>query len=182
MELRFISKNDGKLREAQSILGAAGIRVIPKGIEINELQTDDSFKLIHHKVLEAFKKIGRPLFVEHTGLYIRYMNGFPGALTQLFWDSLGSERFTELFHAVPDRRISAKTSIGYFDGTQIYYFHGEIQGVIAPEPRGSRDFQWDCIFIPDGFDQTFAEMGEQKHEISMRRIALDKLAQFISGR
>jgi len=61
-------------------------------------------------------------------------------------------------------------------------FEGEVSGRIAEAPRGPRGFQWDCVFIPDGFSQTFAEMGEKKNDISMRRIAMDHFAKFLIGR
>ena len=74
----------------------------------------------------------------------------------------------------------AKTTIAYCDGLNIYNFEGEIPGLIVSPPRGSRDFQWDCVFQPVGHTMTFAEMGEKKNEISMRRIALDKFADYLA--
>ncbi len=61
----------------------------------------------------------------------------------------------------------------------MYQFYGELRGTIASKPAGPRGFQWDCVFIPEGYDQTFAEMGEKKNEISNRRIALDRFASFL---
>jgi XTP/dITP diphosphohydrolase len=77
--------------------------------------------------------------------------------------------------------VTAKTWIGYCDGRRIYQFEGEIRGRIASQPRGDRSFQWDCVFVPDGYEETFAEMGERKNQISMRRIALDRLAAHLKG-
>jgi XTP/dITP diphosphohydrolase len=54
-----------------------------------------------------------------------------------------------------------------------------VSGTLASEPRGDPS-QWDCVFIPEGSNQTFAEMGERKNEISMRRAALDRFAAFLS--
>ena len=54
-----------------------------------------------------------------------------------------------------------------------------MSGTLAPEPRGDPS-QWDCVFIPEGSDRTFAEMGERKNEVSMRRKALDQFAAFLS--
>jgi len=66
--------------------------------------------------------------------------------------------------------------------TTCYTFEGSINGNIAPEPRGPGDFQWDCLFIPEGETHTFAEMGDRKNEISMRRAALDRFATFLADR
>ena len=75
--------------------------------------------------------------------------------------------------------MTAKTVLGYCDGRKMYQFSGELRGTIAAKPAGTRGFQWDCVFIPEGYEQTFAEMGELKNEISMRRIALDRFATFL---
>jgi len=128
--------------------------------------------------LKAFEYLGEPLFVEHTGLYLDYLNGLPGGLTQIFWDRLEADRFAQLF-GNPDQKVLARTVIGYIDGKLCHFFEGEVSGRISSEPRGPRGFQWDCIFVPEGFDQTFAELGDKKNEISMRRQALDKLATFL---
>jgi Xanthosine triphosphate pyrophosphatase len=120
------------------------------------------------------------VFVEHTGLYINSLNEFPGGLTQIFWDKLQADKFSELLGRGHDTNVVAKTIIGYCDSRKIYLFEGAIKGTISKEPKGNRDFQWDCIFIPDGFTETFAEMGDKKNEISMRRIAFDQFKAFLS--
>ncbi|WP_432761591.1 non-canonical purine NTP pyrophosphatase [Rhizobium calliandrae] len=74
-----------------------------------------------------------------------------------------------MFGSGADTGVVARTRIGYCDGRRVHQFEGEIARNIAPEPRGDRAFQWDCVFIPEGHGQTFAEMGERKSEISMRR-------------
>ena len=92
----------------------------------------------------------------------------------------GTGRFAELFGNTSDTSVIAKTVIGYTDSRRFYQFDGEIRGTIAPEPQGDRAFQWDCVFIPEGERETFAEMGERKNDISMRRRALDKFVEFLS--
>lgn len=176
MRIRFLSRNTYKIAEAKTILSPLDIDVIPVAVSINELQTRDVGEIVRDKVLRAFSQIGHRLFVEQTCLYLDALNGFPGGLTQPFWDALEADRFSELFGRCDRPAVTAKTWIGYCDGRQIHHFEGEIKGTVAPEPRGSRNFQWDCIFIPDGHDETFAEMGDRKNEISMRRIALNRFA------
>lgn len=176
--LRFVSRNLHKLAEAKAILDPLGIAVAPVEKAIEELQTTDTAALVRDKALRAFEYLGEPLFVEHTGLYLDYLNGLPGGLTQIFWDSLQTDRFAKLFgHAA--NKVLAKTLIGYIDGKKCHLFEGEIVGTISLEPRGPRDFQWDCVFIPDGYTETFAELGTQKNEISMRRKALDSFAAYL---
>jgi XTP/dITP diphosphohydrolase len=64
----------------------------------------------------------------------------------------------------------------------IAVFHGSVEGVIAERPRGDRGFGYDPVFIPAGFDQTFAEMGEElKNQISHRAVAIKRLRDKLPG-
>lgn len=174
MRLFFVSKNPFKHEEARQILAPLGITVEAHLTEIQELQTVDTEVLVRDKAVRAFQKIGRPLFVEHTGLYLDLLGGFPGGLTQIFWDSLKKERFASLF-ARAEQKVTAKTTIGFVDGCRVHLFHGEIDGRIVSPPRIDHGFQWDCVFVPDGETKSFSEMGERKNQISMRRRALEAL-------
>jgi XTP/dITP diphosphohydrolase len=179
MEIRFVSSNVHKIREVEAILGLVGVRIVPASIKIEEIQTEDVQRLVRDKVLKAFAQIGRPVFVEHTGLHLAALNGLPGGLTQIFWDRLQADSFAFLVKGLGNRTVTAKTVIGYCDSKDIRFFEGEVVGTVPESPAGSRDFQWDCVFVPDGYTQTFAELGDKKNEISMRRKALDQFAAFL---
>ena len=179
-KLHFLSGNPHKVAEAQAILAPLGFQIVPTQTSIAEIQTDDIRVLIKNKILQAFYHVGRPVFVEHTSLMIDRMNGFPGGLTQVFWDTLGADQVSSLFGQEESAGVSAKTHIGYCDGRKIWQFEGEVRGRISPKPKGDRSFQWDCVFIPDGASETFSEMGmNRKNEISMRRLALDSFAEHL---
>ncbi len=179
MEIRFLSSNVHKIREVETILEPIGVRVVPAPIKIEEIQTEDVYRLVRDKVLQAFGQIGRPVFVEHTGLHLPGLNGLPGGLTQIFWDRLQADAFVALVKSTGSRLVTAKTVIGYCDSHTIHYFEGEVSGTVPDAPAGSRDFQWDCVFVPDGYSQTFAELGDIKNAISMRRLALDQFATYM---
>jgi len=181
-EIRFLSNNKFKIAEVSQIMSASSIDVIPISRRIAEIQSDNVKELLHDKCMKAFQMIGKPIFVEHTGLEISALNGFPSGLTQLFWDAIQADKLSEIIGYQKDNKVIAKTNIGYCDGRKIHFFSGEVSGVIPKKPRGSRDFQWDCAFMPDGFDQTFAEMGPvKKNAISMRKIALGKLREHLEN-
>lgn len=171
-----MSGNDHKIKEVRRILAPIGVDIVPVSRKIEELQTQDVHALVRDKLIKAFHEIGRPLFVEHTGLYLSGLNDLPAGLTQIFWDRLEAQRFADLAAALADDKVIAKTVLGYCDGRQMYLFEGAIKGTIPRAPAGPEDFQWDCVFIPDGYTKTFAEMGTDKDDISMRRLALDKFA------
>ena len=174
MKLVFVSKNEFKHAEASRYLATLNIEVEKSDLEIHEIQTIDTEALVRDKASRAFKALGRPLFVEHTGLYLDMLNGFPGGLTDVFWKTLEKQRFAELFSS-ETALVRAVTYIGYVDGRRIHLFKGELDGSIVSPPRIDHGFQWDCVFQPKGHKQTFSEMADKKNDISMRSIALKKL-------
>lgn len=177
MKIRFLSSNERKTAEVRQILEPKGVEAIAVDHKIDEIQTMNVEALLRSKAIKAYQFIGRPLFVEHTALYAEALNQFPGGLTQVFWDTLGADRVTALFKSLGDQRVTAKTHVAYIDGKTIQTFEGAVPGCFPDEPRGPPGFQWDPVFIPDGYDQTFAEMGtEAKNQISMRKLALDQFA------
>jgi XTP/dITP diphosphohydrolase len=181
MDIRFVSSNVYKIREVEAILGPVGVRIVAAPVKIEEIQTEDVRRLVRDKVLKAFDRIGRPVFVEHTGLELPGLNGLPGGLTQIFWDRLQADAFASLVKGLGNPVVTAKTVIGYCDSQTIRYFEGEVAGTVPATPAGNRDFQWDCVFIPNGHKQTFAELGDRKNDISMRRKALDQFAAFLKA-
>lgn len=181
MILYFVSNNQYKLREVQNILSDSSLTIKPFESKIDEIQSDNANLIIKDKLLKAFKIVKRPVFVEHTGLYIKDFGNLPGGLTQVIWDSLQADKFCSYFGNNANNLAEAKTIIGYCDGKKIMTFEGSINGKISSSPQGNKDFQWDCVFIPSGYEKTFAELGEEKNNISMRKIALEKLKNYLEG-
>lgn len=179
MTIYFLSSNHNKIKEVETILTTKKIQVKPIGQKINEIQSENMKNIAEDKALKAYKLIGRPILVEQTGLLIEKFENLPGGLTQIFWDSLEADKFSEFFSKNEETVAIAKTVLAYCDGKKVYTFDGEIKGNIIYPPKGNREFQWDCVFRPFGYDQTFAEMGAKKNEISMRKIALEKLKIFL---
>jgi len=182
MIIYFASNNEYKSKELLDIINpelpeAMEIRALKMKIE--EIQSSDSEKIVRDKVVKAFSKVRRPLFVGHTGLYIEHFGDLPGGLTQTVWESLQADKFCEFFGRTENTAAVARTMLGYCDGRSILTFEGEVKGRIAVEPRGDRSFQWDCVFIPEGHDRTFAEMGDLKNEMSSRRLALQALVKHL---
>lgn len=88
IEIRFVSNNPHKIAEAKNILVSSSISVLKSKLKIEELQTTDTRKLVQDKLLKAYREIGRPLFVEHTGLALAHLGGLPHeAVSEFFLDS-----------------------------------------------------------------------------------------------
>ena len=182
-QIRFLTKNPGKFRELKQLLDPRQYELIRDSREIHELQTADMDALVRDKVLRAFKRIRHPLIVDHTGLEFDLLNGFPAGLTSVFYDTLRDEGIASLIGASTNPNVTAVTLIAYCDGRTIHTFRGEARGTVAARPRGKHGFQWDVLFVPKGYDKTYAQLGQKKkNEISMRRRAFDKFAVFLKGR
>jgi XTP/dITP diphosphohydrolase len=179
MKIRFASVNERKIQEVREILGPCGIEIVPFPLKIEELRTEDLRLLVSDKLLTAFKMIGKPVFVEHTGLFINSLNGFPGGLTQTFWDRLQAAGFSELIGHLDDPSAVARTLIGYCDGRKRHFFESSVRGRIAPQPAGAEGFEWDNVFIPDGQPDTIAQTAYQRGGASMRKHALDAFVAYL---
>lgn len=170
----FVTGNVDKVREFEEILK---IKLNNKKIDLVEIQSTNVSDVTKHKVKEAFDKIGKPVIVEDTGLFIYDINDFPGALIKFYLRDLGCDGICR-FHAGSYAR--AETVIGYYNGNQMRLFKGSVKGTLAIEPKGTNGFGWDNIFIPNGQSKTYAEMtADEKNKYSMRRIALEEFKSFI---
>jgi XTP/dITP diphosphohydrolase len=182
-QIRFLTKNPGKFRELKQLLDPNRYQLIRDSTEIHELQTKDMDALIRDKVLKAFQLVRRPLIVDHTGLEFDLLKGFPAGLTSVFYDTLEDQGIASLIGASANPNVTAVTLIAYCDGRRIHSFRGEARGTVADRPRGKGGFQWDVLFIPEGYDKTYAQLGQtKKNQISMRRRAFDKFAAFLKSR
>lgn len=177
--LRFISSNENKISEYRELLQPVEFTSLQ--LTIRETFSDDPRDVVREKLLKAYEMKRAPLFVDHTGLFIEELGGMPGPFTQLFWKQLQAEGILNLLTCKDNRRALARTTIGYCDGRRIYFFEGEISGSVACEPAGSPS-TWMCLFIPEGFDITMAEMTpEQKNSVSQRRRAAEEFKKFLQN-
>ncbi|MDD5341599.1 MAG: RdgB/HAM1 family non-canonical purine NTP pyrophosphatase [Patescibacteria group bacterium] len=172
----FITGNEKKLREVQSILP----EVKQKNIDLPEIQEVDAKKVVEAKLLEALKHEKGQFIVEDTSLYFNCLNGLPGPLIKWFLKKLGNNGLWQIAEKFGNFKAQAKTIIGYAKNSKnIHFFEGDLDGEIT-KPTGETDFGWDPIFKPNGFTKTFAEMTrEEKNQISMRRKALNELKKFL---
>ena len=105
------------------------------------------------------------------------MGGLPGPYIKWFLKNLGPDGLPRLISDWEDKSAHALCMFGYSEGSgeEVKVFEGKTLGTIVT-PRGKRDFGWDPVFQPDGFDQTYAELESAvKNSISHRGRALEKL-------
>ncbi len=179
MALYFITGNKNKFAEVSAILPS----VEQLDIDIPEIQDIDAKKIIKAKLLEALNHKQAEFIVEDTSLYFDCLNGLPGPLIKWFMKTIGNEGLFNVVEKLGNNKAEAKTIIGYAKNSEeIYYFEGSIKGTII-SPKGKFGFGWDPIFQPERYSKSFAELTqEEKNDISMRRIALNKLKEFIGAK
>jgi len=175
--LYFVTGSAGKFHEFQA--------QIPKlkqlKLDLDEIQSLDPRIVIEHKLEQAATLHDGALIVEDTSLSMDALRGLPGTFIKWFIETLDVGGIAELVAPYDDHRATARTVIGYRNEKgERHFFEGVAHGTIAESPRGS-GFGWDAIFIPEGYDKTFGELGpEIKQKISMRRHAIDALMKFLS--
>lgn len=189
-KLVFATNNAHKLREARDILPSA-IQLL----SLNEINCRDELPETHdtleenafEKAEHVFKKYKVNCFAEDTGLEAEALNGAPGVYSARYAGEgkNSSDNISLLLknmEGIQNRKARFRAVAALILGENHYYFEGIINGIILLKPAGTGGFGYDPIFVPDGYNESFAQMAEEeKNKISHRKIALDKLAQFLTG-
>lgn len=174
----FVCGNRNKVLEAGLVLGYSLPNV---DIDLKEIQSINVEDVVKDKVMEAYKILKKPVLVEDTGLYIRNMNGFPGALIKFYQERLGIEGISQRDGG---SECYAEAIIAYYDGETMTLFRGKVEGTITDKVMyGDWNVGWDPIFIPKGDTRSFAQMTkEEKNRVSHRSQAFKQLKVFLSDK
>ncbi|MEM1597864.1 MAG: XTP/dITP diphosphatase [Pyrobaculum sp.] len=179
MRIRLVTKNPHKILEIVQILEPLGVGVEPLDAEKVEVQHDDVAE-VARRAAEALCGLGDFVTVEDTGLYIESLGGFPGPYAEYVYRTIGLKGVLKLLEGVEDRRAVFKCAAAICVGGEVKVFVGETRGHVAKEPRGSGGFGYDPIFVPEGYTQTYAELGtEVKNKISHRAKAFSALGKWL---
>lgn len=188
MLLLFASQNQNKTTEIRKIL--------PAGITLESL-VDYNFRddipetgltLTENALIKArfvWQRFGQPCFADDTGLEVEALHGAPGVFSARY---AGEEKSADKnmqkllleIENIPNRKACFKTVIALIVDGKEFIFEGRVDGEITFTRRGDSGFGYDPIFIPDGYDRTFAEMSlDEKNKISHRGRALEKLVSWL---
>lgn len=175
--LYFITSAKSKYEEAKAILP----ELLHLSVDLPEIQEIDAKAIIQAKLKEAFKLQQGEFIVEDTSLYFDALNGLPGPLIKWFQLKMGNDGLAKITALFKNPSALAVTCIGYAKTpNDIHFFEGELKGCIT-DPKGNNGFGWDPIFIPQGHKETLAEMNfNTKNSLSMRRMAFERLKNFLS--
>lgn len=183
------SQNKHKIQEIEAITKKFGMFLVPRseaGIPDIEVEEDsETFEEnSYKKAYEIMKLAGEMTIADDSGLMVDALDGAPGVYSARFsgagaTDRSNNEKLLALLKDVQAEKRTAKfvsvITMIYPHGDKIVA-RGECQGRIIFEERGSGGFGYDPLFVPDGYDSTFAELGaEEKNKISHRARALEIL-------
>lgn len=186
----FASHNKHKSSEIASLLSnlvnVKDLNAIGFTAEIPE--TGDTF---HENALikakSVFEATGMTCLSDDSGLQVSFLNGQPGVKSARFagpnaTDSENVELLLNKMGNASNREARFITILCLYDGVNPVYFEGVVNGKIATQPSGSNGFGYDPVFIPDGYNQTFAELSAiQKNQISHRFNAVQNLILYLNS-
>lgn len=193
MKIVFATNNSHKLEEIRQILGA-GIEVLSLAdIGCHDDIPETAPTLEGNAVMKAryvYDRYGTPCFADDTGLEVDALDGAPGVYSARYAGGKGHDseaNMSKLLHemeGMQDRRARFRTVIALIelkDGLPVQHtFEGRIEGTISQERKGSSGFGYDPIFVPEGYERSFAELGSDiKNSISHRARAVARLAEYL---
>lgn len=194
----FATNNPHKLGEVQAMLGDHFHLVSLKeaGLDCHIPENQPTLQgNASEKARFVFDKLKVACFADDTGLEVEALGGEPGVYSARYAGPVqdyGSEQnrtkanMEKLLTKLGEnthRQAQFRTVISYFNGTDEFFFEGIVKGHIIKDKRGTEGFGYDPIFVPEGFEQTFAEMPlEVKNTISHRARAFTKFIDFLKKR
>ena len=190
-KLVFATNNAHKLEEVAAILGNQ-----VELLSLNDIgcQTDipeTAETLEGNALLKSsyiYKNYHLDCFADDTGLEVETLNGAPGVYSARYAGGEGHDaqaNMLKLLHELDgkeNRKAQFRTAISLILDGKEYLFEGVIKGEIIKEKRGDSGFGYDPVFMPEGYDRTFAELGNDiKNQISHRALAVQKLCEFLQS-
>lgn len=191
------SRNKHKIEEIEAITKKFGMEIISRdeaGIPKVEIEEDgETFEENSYKKAYEIMKMsdGKVTIADDSGLMVDYLGGAPGVYSARFAGEDGNDeknntKLLKLLEGLPRSERTAKfvsvITMVYPDGDYIVA-RGECTGTILEAPIGENGFGYDPLFLPDGYDKSFAQLSsEEKNSISHRAKALVELERLLKQR
>ena len=189
MELIFATQNQNKLQEIKSML--------PQNLQIKSLQDlnyhkelPETHETLHENALEKANFVAQLFktncFAEDTGLEVEALNNAPGVYSARYAGE--QKNHTDNINLLlknlkgkSNRTAKFRTVIALILNGKEYIFEGTVEGHIIEEPKGSKGFGYDPVFVANNYTETFAQISiEEKNNISHRAKAFNKLKTFLN--
>ena len=181
------SRNEHKIAELRETLSDLDLE-LASALDFKELEEVEEDKLTLKgnalkKARYVSEETGLPALSDDTGLEVDALDGRPGVYSARYAgeDATYQENTRKLLEELvevddPYRLAQFRTVVAFVDGAgEEHFFEGICRGKILKQPRGEKGFGFDPVFQPEGYQQTFAELGsEEKNRISHRGRAIQK--------
>ena len=188
-KLVFATNNAHKLEEIRAILGDKVEILSLNDINCHADIPETGDTLQGNAALKAqyiYENYGLDCFADDTGLEVEALNGAPGIYSARYADGEGHDseaNMKKLLSEMQDkenRKARFRTVICLIEDGKEHFFEGIVNGSIIRERKGGAGFGYDPIFMPDGYSETFAEMGnDEKNKISHRARAVQELCEYL---
>lgn len=197
MKLLVATNNKHKLSEIQQILDLLQYNCIELlcaadfGKKIVPIETGTTYyENAEIKAREFFREFKISTIADDSGLEIDFLDGNPGVFSSCFAGEEGNhkknrEKVIKLLQEenLLEAKARFRCIICYIDNKEMFFVEGTVEGKIIPEERGENGFGYDSMFIPDGFNKTFAEMTDnEKNRISHRANAIRNLVESLKSK
>lgn len=196
MDIVLATRNKKKVAEIRRITAGLPINILsledfPACPEVIEDQPSFEGNAVK-KAQEVARFTGKPALSDDSGLEVDALGGAPGVYSARYAPDAESgndpKNYLKLLADLAAVSMEKRTgrfvcciALAFPDGRTKTFF-GYAEGRIAQEPRGEKGFGYDPVFLPDGYNRTFAEMSaSEKDSLSHRGKALEKLAEFLRG-
>ena len=190
MKIVFATNNAHKLDEVRQVVGDKFALVSLRECGIVEDIPENELTLEGNALAKAryiYERTGADCFADDTGLEVDALGGEPGVRSARYAtdghdDEANKRLLLERLQGVENRAAQFRTAVALIMGGKEYLFEGIVRGRIATEQHGEGGFGYDPLFVPEGYDRTFAQMSaEEKNAISHRGRAVRKLAEFLQN-
>ena len=190
MKFVFATNNQHKLNELQAILGDHFELLSLKDIGCFEEIPEEQPTLegnARQKAFYVYEKFGFPCFADDTGLEIEALNGEPGVYSARYAGEAkdpqaNMDKVLTKLKNEDNRKARFRTVISLILDGEEKQFEGIVEGEIIREKRGDSGFGYDPVFLPVGYNKTFAEMSlADKNQISHRARAVQNLVEYLKS-
>jgi XTP/dITP diphosphohydrolase len=188
MKLVFATHNEHKITEVSQIIGASYNILSLTDINFNEYIEETGTTFAQNALIKAqtvADKTGYAVFADDSGLEVGALQGAPGIYSARYAGlpvnhTNNNALLLQKLDGIKQRQARFKTVVVLVYKNQTHYFEGIIEGNIALQLMGEGGFGYDPLFIPDGYDKSFAQLSlDEKNNISHRGKAIQKLIEFL---
>ncbi len=191
MRIVLATNNKHKIRELETLLSGSGLDLgtladLPNAPTLREDGASFRENALQ-KARTVYEATDQPSLADDSGLEVFYLNGRPGVYSARYagagaTDETNNEKLLGEMRGVPPRRRRAQfhAVIAFVDGSREIVTDGICPGKLGEGPRGTNGFGYDPIFIPEGFERTYAELSaEEKNKISHRSRAVAQMREVL---